>query len=188
MSLAKPHSATALVSTASGGLALMSDDSGRLIGIVWESDRNAEGESIVRVNKIEMGTASPASSLTYLEFGHLFLSSACADSLLLRLDLPTTLQPGSPVSPTRSPRSSFSRKGKGREGQGSSSILVGETAMGTTETLERWMNLAPVKDFCVVSEEGGAVSFTRQTGANGLTISPTWSSLPALQMPTPYGS
>lgn len=133
----------------------MSDDSGRLIGAVWESDKNAEGDSIVRVNKLDLGTASPASSLTYLESGRLFLSSACADSLLLKLNMPTSLRPSSPISPTRSPRSSFGHKGKGREGHGPSSILVGEPATGSTEILERWMNLAPVKDFCVVSEEGG---------------------------------
>jgi hypothetical protein len=30
-------------------------------------------------------------------------------------------------------------------------------ARGKPEIKERWMNLAPVKDFCVVGEEGGGV-------------------------------
>ena len=32
-----------------------------------------------------------------------------------------------------------------------------EEVKGKPEVRERWMNLAPVKDFCVVREEGGAV-------------------------------
>lgn len=141
----------------------MSDDSGRLKGMIWESDHDREGSSIVRVNKLDLGTASPASSLTYLDSGNLFLSSACADSQLLKVDLPSSVQPSSPVSPTRSPRSPISRKGKGRASDvetSASSIRVGETAQGSTATLERWMNLAPVKDIAVIGDEsGGTVSF-----------------------------
>ena len=32
-----------------------------------------------------------------------------------------------------------------------------EEVDGKPEVRERWMNLAPVKDFCVVREEGGGV-------------------------------
>lgn len=140
----------------------MSDDSGRLKGMVWETDHDTEGNSVVQVNKLDLGTTSPASCLTYLNSDHLFLSSACADSQLLKLSLPSTIPPGSPVSPKSSPRSPVNRKGKGRanhnDGQ-SGSIVVGSTATGSTEVLERWMNLAPVKDFAVVGDEsGGTVS------------------------------
>lgn len=151
-------SATPLVSNAQGGIVLMSDDSGRLKGMIWETEHDTEGNTTVQVNKLDLGTASPASSLTYLGSGHIFLSSACADSQLLKLMLPTTIPPGSPVSPKSSPRSPISRKGKGRanhEDVSSRSITVGKTATGSTEVLERWMNLAPVKDFAVVSDESG---------------------------------
>ena len=151
----------------------MSDDSGRLKGMIWETDHDTEGNSIVQVNKLDLGTASPASSLTYLDFGHLFLSSACADSQLLKLRLPTTIPPGSPVSPKSSPRSPISRKGKGRvnhEDVASRSITVGRTATGSTEVLERWMNLAPVKDFAVVGDESGGT--VRITPAYSVAMSP----------------
>lgn len=32
-----------------------------------------------------------------------------------------------------------------------------EQVQGSLEVIERWMNLAPVKDFTVVSDESGAV-------------------------------
>lgn len=41
----------------------------------------------------------------------------------------------------------------------SGSITVGETSRGSVTVLERWMNLAPVNDFCVVEDgSGGSVS------------------------------
>jgi hypothetical protein len=51
-------------------------------------------------------------------------------------------------------------KGKGKEEVSSpSSIIVSEPSMGSTEVLERWVNLAPVKDFCAVGDQsGGTVS------------------------------
>lgn len=40
-----------------------------------------------------------------------------------------------------------------------SSIIVSEPSIGSTEVLERWVNLAPVKDFCAVGDQsGGTVS------------------------------
>lgn len=159
---------------------LLSDDSGRLKGMIWECDHDTEGNSVVQVNKLELGTASPASCMTYLDSGHLFLASACADSQVLKLNLPTAIPPGSPVSPKSSPRSPTSRKGKGRASHNdghSSSITLGQTATGSTEVLERWMNLAPVKDFAVVGDESGGT--VRQSGSSHcdakLKISHTWS-------------
>jgi hypothetical protein len=48
-------------------------------------------------------------------------------------------------------------KGKSRDeiSAVSSSIVVGEPSIGSTTTLERWVNLAPVKDFCAVGDQGG---------------------------------
>jgi DNA damage-binding protein 1 len=50
-------------------------------------------------------------------------------------------------------------KGKGRAEvqEGAWAVTVVDDLEGSTEVLERWMNLAPVKDFCAVSEEGGGV-------------------------------
>jgi len=36
-------------------------------------------------------------------------------------------------------------------------VVDDEEVRGKPEVKERWMNLAPVKDFCVVADEGGGV-------------------------------
>ena len=165
-----------LESHASGASVLLSDENGRLTAIGWELDgsQNGDQNASVRVKKINMGKvrdascsiltvqSSPASSLSYFNSGHLFLSSACGDSLLLRLKLPSP-QSSSPVSPSvgAAARNIIARKGKGRaledEDGGSWSVVEEDESKGRLEVRERWMNLAPVKDFCVVQEEGGGV-------------------------------
>jgi DNA damage-binding protein 1 len=63
-----------------------------------------------------------------------------------------------------SPRGIPARKGKDKardreEDEDSGWRVELEEQNGQAEVLERWMNLAPVKDFAVIEEEGrGAVS------------------------------
>lgn len=150
-------SATALESTSAGGSALLSDDCGRLMAFSWNFEYDGEGSRSVRVGMADMGSTSPASSLTRIGPSHLFCASANGDSSLISFQVPPPGPPTSPISPTSSPRSSRKAKGKGKETADAviSNISVGEPARGAVQTLERWMNLAPVKDFCVVEEDGG---------------------------------
>jgi DNA damage-binding protein 1 len=139
----------------------MSDDSGRLIAFPWVFEYDSNDTRSVRVALVDLGTASPASSLTKISPSHLFLASANGDSSLLSFDLPP---PGPPTSPLIGSGSRRKSKSK-REDTGCAvgDISVGAPTMGGTQVLERWMNLAPVKDFCVVGEEGGgSVSLTSQ--------------------------
>ena len=100
--------------------------------------------------------------MAYLDSAHVFLSSACGDSLLLELDI-SPIGTSSPISPSK--RGIPVRKGKGRardnEEGAELTISVQEDDEGSFAIKERWMNLAPVKDFCVIEEESGVlVSFT----------------------------
>jgi hypothetical protein len=66
-------------------------------------------------------------------------------------------------------------KGKGREELSSpSSIVVSEPSVGTVDVLERWVNLAPVKDFCAIGDQiGGTVSRSSyQSGLADDLVSP----------------
>ncbi|WRT69742.1 uncharacterized protein IL334_006733 [Kwoniella shivajii] len=167
--------ATVLEAHSSGASALIGDECGRLTAIGWEFEKNqgilegATGQNgTVHVRIVEMGTASPPSSLTYLDSSYLFLSSAAGDSSVLKLVLPSP-KPGqsqSPVSPSSSsdPRS-IPRKGKGRardETEEAAWAVImeeeGNEFRGDVDVKERWMNVAPVKDFCAVKEEGGGLS------------------------------
>ncbi|WWC95424.1 hypothetical protein V866_002287 [Kwoniella sp. B9012] len=149
-----------------GASAIIGDECGRLTAIGWNFEKNqgilegATGQNgTVRVRKVEMGTASPPSSLTYLDASYLFLSSAAGDSSLLKIQLPSpeTAQPStSPAGP---------RKGKGKARdeveEGSWTVVhedQGNEWRGDVDVKERWMNVAPVKDFCAVNEEGGGLS------------------------------
>jgi DNA damage-binding protein 1 len=147
-------SATAIECTKSGGKVLLSDDSGRLTAFSWAFDYDSDNFRSVRVGKTDLGLSSPASSLTVLDDMHLFCASTCGDSTLLKLDIPAPGPPSSPIAPSSSPRSR-KIKGKGREELATSSISVSEPGMGSVETLERWVNLAPVKDFCAIGDQSG---------------------------------
>ncbi|WWD20338.1 hypothetical protein CI109_104814 [Kwoniella shandongensis] len=156
-----------------GASVLIGDECGRLTAIGWEFDRNqgilesTNGQNgTVRLRKVDLGTSSPPSSLTYLDSSHVFLSSAVGDSLLLRLDLSASAgdrsAPSSPTAVTNL-RGGLTDKGKGKardENEESSwAVAIDDKSdKGSTETRERWMNIAPVKDFCLVEEEGGGLS------------------------------
>ena len=133
---------------------LISDDSGRLTGLSWTFNNANEYDRTVNVGKADMGLAAPASSLTPLGPTHLFCASACGDPSLLCLDIPPPGPPSSPAAPSSSPRRRL--KGKGKEESSSpSSIVVSEPSQGSHEVLERWVNLAPVKDFCAIGDQSG---------------------------------
>ncbi|WWC92848.1 uncharacterized protein L201_007809 [Kwoniella dendrophila CBS 6074] len=158
---------------ATGASAMIGDECGRLTAIGWEFEKNqgilegATGQNgVVRVRKVEMGQVSPPSSLTYLDSSYLFLSSAAGDSALLKLAPPTSDTARQPISPSSSSNSkAVPKKGKGRarddSEEGAWTIVLedeGNEFRGDVEEIERWMNIAPVKDFCAVKEEGGGLS------------------------------
>lgn len=155
---------------ADGATALFGDESGRLTRVIWETvraDPSFSPSFSTTVVKTDLGICAPPSSLTPLGGAHLFLASACGDSAVLRLpDYSSLLDPASSMcsSPTRStPRAipGSARKGKGRsriddaDGVNVERVEEEDFAM---EIRERWMNLAPVKDLCIVEEEGGGLS------------------------------
>ncbi|KAK4684331.1 hypothetical protein P7C73_g5851, partial [Tremellales sp. Uapishka_1] len=161
--------ATVIESHASGASVLIGDECGRLTAVGWEfAPSSGIASGSVRVKKVSMGMASPPSSMTYIDSAYLFLSSACGDSLLLSLSLPPPSlkrsRPSSPISPSviSTAQAIPGRKGKGKARDKSegdwSVVLEDEEGKGSVEVKERWMNLAPVKDFCVIEEEGGGVS------------------------------
>ncbi|WVW86882.1 hypothetical protein I302_108937 [Kwoniella bestiolae CBS 10118] len=158
--------ASVLEAHGTGASAIIGDECGRLTAIGWEFEKNqgilegATGQNgTVKVRKVEMGTASPPSSLTYLDGSYLFLSSAAGDSSLVKLQLPSP----DTAQPSNSPSGPRKGKGKARDEaeEGSWTVIVeyeGNEWRGDVDVKERWMNVAPVKDFCAVKEEGGGLS------------------------------
>jgi DNA damage-binding protein 1 len=162
-------SATTVESSTKGGKILISDDSGRLTAFSWTFNNDSGNGRTVNIGKADMGLTSPASSLTPLSSNHLFCASACGDSTLLHLDIPSPGPPSSPTAPSSSPRRRL--KGKGKEEVSSpSSIIVSEPSMGSTEVLERWVNLAPVKDFCAVGDQSGGTVSHRIEGGQSILM------------------
>jgi DNA damage-binding protein 1 len=142
---------------------VLGDERGRLTAIGWEFD----GSDSVRVGKVDLGIvsgrcelrsqqASPPTTLTYIDNGVMFVSSACGDSLLVSFSLPETAQAQS--AGTTAPRNI---KGKGRAqdniDSGTWTITLDDEATAEQSVKERWMNLAPLKDLAVVEEEDGRV-------------------------------
>lgn len=164
------NSATVLESGSEKASVLLGDDSGRLTAIVWEWEKTeamigstpTSSSGTLRIKKQDFGIVSPPSSLVYLDAGHLFIGSACGDSLVARL------RPGQPSAPSASPGRIGARpiptpgKGKGRardDEEETGWAIVEETVdRGSVDVRERWLNLAPIKDFCTVEEETGGVS------------------------------
>lgn len=137
-----------------GGSVLLGDESGRLTAVGWDF----EDTDSVRVGKVNLGSVSPPTSLTYLDNGYVFVASACGDSLLVSVDLPAGAQPTS--SATSAPRT-IHRKGKGRASDtvdgGAWTIHSEDDGTGSVEVRERWLNIAPVRDFTVVKEDDARV-------------------------------
>lgn len=130
-----------------GGSVLMGDECGRLTAIGWEF----EGMEKVQVGLIDMGVVSAPSSLTYLDNSYLFAASACGDSLLVSLALP------SPDS-ARQPSNKGKEKAHDISDAGAYEIATAEPQRGQVDVRERWMNIAPAKDFAIVKEDDGRVS------------------------------
>ncbi|OWZ42004.1 DNA damage-binding protein 1 [Cryptococcus neoformans C23] len=152
--------ATVIEDHGSGASVVIGDEYGAFTALGWEFEKGlgAGMDGRVRVLRTYLGASSPPSSITYLDSSHLFVSSAVADSVLLRL--PTV------ESSTNVP----SGKGKGREvispigdqlDKWEVLYEIGKDRNDTDEgleILERWMNIAPVKDLCAVKDEGGNLS------------------------------
>ncbi|WVQ78968.1 hypothetical protein IAT38_001060 [Cryptococcus sp. DSM 104549] len=156
--------AAVLESHATGASALIGDECGRLIALGWEFERGQGGGQLgtVRVSKVDMGVASPPSSLTYLDTSHVFLSSAVGDSSLLRLDLDSSDAGTGSTNSLQTQPQAIPNKGKGRARanveSGAWEVVLEDQGKGALEVKESWMNVAPVKDFCTVNDTGGALS------------------------------
>ncbi|KAE8541647.1 hypothetical protein D1P53_001817 [Cryptococcus gattii VGV] len=152
--------ATVIEDHGSGATVVIGDEYGAFTAFGWEFEKGsgAGADGRIRVLRTYLGASSPPSSITYLDSSHLFVSSAVADSVLLRLP---TVNSSSSVS---------SSKGKGRAATGPIGDQLDKWEVlyengkerndtdGDPEILERWMNIAPVKDLCVVKDEGGNLS------------------------------
>ncbi|WVO14336.1 hypothetical protein L204_101968 [Cryptococcus depauperatus] len=142
-----------------GASVIMGDELGKLTAVGWEFEKTTRPGYCGKLNVLAatLGQSSPPSSLTYLDSRHIFVASAVADSALIRL----------PYVQSDILSQQTSNKGKGRakeEDLDESWEVVYETKFNATQiphsvdVLERWMNIAPVKDFCVVKDEIGATS------------------------------
>lgn len=103
--------------------------------------------------------------MTYLDNGNVFVSSACGDSLIVSL-APAETKGDVKEDDTVSPSASSAPKnihGKGKEraqeyfDAGAWTIFREAESEGEISVRERWMNIAPVKDFAVVEGEDGRV-------------------------------
>ncbi|RXK37957.1 hypothetical protein M231_04743 [Tremella mesenterica] len=161
-------SAIVLDADRDNAVVLLGDDAGHLTKLTIESareDLSSKLSAVMKVLKTDLGFAAAPSSLTLLGSSHVFMGSACGDALIIRLPSVTSSH-STPLSPAlsvksipRSPVSSRKSKGKARADDSLDGFGVEhyhETA--TVEMVERWMNLAPVKDFCAVEEDGGGLS------------------------------
>lgn len=137
-----------------GASVLIGDECGRLKAVGWEF----EGEN-VRVGMIDMGVVSPPTALVYLDNGNLFASSACGDSLLVNLNMPTADADAAFKSSTSCSAKAIENKGKGRAQQGPDggawALTMQDDAQGSVDVRERWMSIAPVKDFTIVEGDDG---------------------------------
>lgn len=143
-----------------GASVVIGDECGNLTAYGWQVDSSSPSawqRARVEVSKVDLGKTSPPSSLTYLGSSHLFVGSSFGDPQLVELDI-APRQGASPCSPNIG--SPIIRKGKGRasisETRGEWDAQVTEDR-GNFMIRERWMNLAPLRDFCVVEDEGGGV-------------------------------
>ena len=90
---------------------------------------------------------SPASTLSYLDNGHIFVGSQCGDCQMIRLHADHI----------------FHSKGKRKatdltqieEEDGDLKNLSLNDQRSALTTVDSWANIAPVLDFCVVEGEGG---------------------------------
>ncbi|WVQ75561.1 hypothetical protein IAR50_005188 [Cryptococcus sp. DSM 104548] len=143
-----------------GASAIIGDEYGALTAVGWQFQNGQGGghPGTVQVLSTAVDSTSPPSSLTYLDASHLFVSSAVADSVLLRLP---SMSDDIEGQATKS-------NGKGKQ------VLNGDAgnawnvvyasgkektaAEGSAQVLERWMNVAPVKDMCAVKDASGSLS------------------------------
>ncbi|EIW71360.1 hypothetical protein TREMEDRAFT_71141 [Tremella mesenterica DSM 1558] len=148
-------SAIVLDADRDNAVVLLGDDAGHLTKLTIESareDLSSKLSAVMKVLKTDLGFAAAPSSLTLLGSSHVFMGSACGDALIIRLPSVTSSH-STPLSPA------LKSKGKARADDSLDGFGVEhyhETA--TVEMVERWMNLAPVKDFCAVEEDGGGLS------------------------------
>lgn len=85
---------------------------------------------------------SPASTLSYLDNGHVFVGSQCGDCQIIRLQVDK-------ISQGKGKRKATDLKQIEEEDAGEAENTRGFTTVGM------WANIAPVLDFCVVEGEGG---------------------------------
>lgn len=130
---------------------------------------------------------SPPSCISYLDAGLIFIGSESGDCDIIRLDLGSSTPESLTRSPTKGKGKAIELAGIQEEGPTSSTSGLGITVIDT------WTNVAPIKDFCVVSEEtyggdGGANQIVTASGqASGASIRVIRSGVGAEEMVTLEG-
>lgn len=103
---------------------------------------------------------SPPSALAPIGSAHVFVTSITGDSQLVKLGLAGSSAGATATSSRTSPKAIARKKGKNRasaEAAESGWNVALSEEKGSASVLERWVNLAPVKDFATVGDESGAV-------------------------------
>lgn len=144
---------------------ILGDKQGRLSILAYPVNGQRASASFV-------GTVSPPSCISYLAAGLVYIGSESGDCQIVRLEVRST------SAEARSPTSPTSSKGKGKASELSGIQEEGDTAIHgamSMSIIDSWANIAPVKDFCVVSEEtsgdGGAQQIVTASGqASGASI------------------
>jgi DNA damage-binding protein 1 len=142
---------------------ILGDKQGRLSVLTYPIEGHRASASLA-------GTVSPPSCISYLDAGIVFIGSESGDCEIIRLALGSSSTEPLARSPTKG-------KGKAVELTGIQEEGATTSSRGTSFTLiDTWTNVAPIKDFCVVSEEtyggdGGANQIVTASGqASGASI------------------
>lgn len=114
---------------------------------------------------------SPASCISYLDAGLVFIGSESGDCQIIRLEI------GSQPSALSSRTAKGKGKATGLSGIREETMEPSSSGGSTSLTLmDSWANLAPIKDFCIVPEdttggEGGAKQIVTASGqASGASV------------------
>ncbi|KAJ9123878.1 hypothetical protein QFC22_000666 [Naganishia vaughanmartiniae] len=137
---------------------LIGDRQGRLSVLTYPAGGNRATASL-------LGTVSPPSCISYLDAGYAFIGSESGDCQVLRLKIGSHADSGGADV-------SAGSKGKGKslqltgireEPMDVDTIQHSGNSTTSYTVMDTWTNIAPVKDFCVVSEEGGAANSRAST-------------------------
>lgn len=141
---------------------LLGDKQGRLCILSYPVEGQRASASLV-------GTVSPPSCISYLDAGLAFIGSESGDCEIVRLEVGSSSMESS-GTPSKGKGKAVELTGIQEEGDAASNRGTSVTVMDT------WANVAPVKDFCVVSDkasggDGGTNQIVTASGqASGASI------------------